>query len=93
MPDTALNDEQLAALRDERASLATLLGRTHAEPLPSMSDAQFIHTLAHSLDLEPIEKQALLECESLLVRARSLIELVEMKKLQTSLPAGPQQTH
>ncbi len=46
---------------------------------PSMSDEDLINALAQYLDLEPLEKQALLEREGLLARCRSLIELLEMK--------------
>ena len=46
---------------------------------PSMADEDLINALAQYLDLEPLEKQALLEREGLLARCRSLIELLEMK--------------
>jgi hypothetical protein len=46
---------------------------------PSMPDEDLINALAQYLELEPVEKQALLEREGLLARCRSLIELLEMK--------------
>lgn len=46
---------------------------------PSMSDEDLINALAQYLDLEPLEKQALLERDGLLERCKSLIELLEMK--------------
>jgi Lon protease-like protein len=46
---------------------------------PSMSDEDLVNALAQYLDLEPVEKQALLERDTLLARCRSLIELLEMK--------------
>ena len=48
---------------------------------PSMGDEDLVNALAQYLDLEPLEKQALLEREGLLARCRSLIELLEMKLL------------
>ncbi len=46
---------------------------------PSMADEDLVNALAQYLDLEPVEKQALLERDTLLARCRSLIELLEMK--------------
>jgi len=44
-----------------------------------MSDEDLINALAQYMELEPLEKQALLERHGLLERCRSLIELLEMK--------------
>jgi Lon protease-like protein len=73
------------ALRDARRRLETLLvpqpsgrGADGAMP-PSMSDEDLVNALAQYLDLEPLEKQALLERDGLLARCHSLIELLEMK--------------
>ena len=46
---------------------------------PSMRDEDLVNALAQYLELEPVEKQALLERDGLLARCRSLIELLEMK--------------
>src|SRR5215203_2535575 len=46
---------------------------------PSMSDEDLVNALAQYLDLEPLEKQALLEREGLVARCRSLIDLLEIK--------------
>jgi Lon protease-like protein len=46
---------------------------------PSMSDADLVNALAQYLELEPVERQALLERQGLLERCKSLIELLEMK--------------
>jgi Lon protease-like protein len=72
-------------LRDARRRLETLLvpqpsGRGADATMPSsMSDEDLVNALAQYLDLEPLEKQALLERDGLLARCRSLIELLEMK--------------
>jgi uncharacterized protein len=72
-------------LRLERRRLEALLvprpeGRGADSTVPSsMSDDELVNALAQYLELEPVEKQALLERQGLLARCRSLIELLEMK--------------
>lgn len=80
-----INDADRAAVRAARRRLEALLvpqpeGRG-AEPKvpPSMPDEDLFNALAQYLELEPVEKQALLEREGLLSRCESLIELLEMK--------------
>ena len=59
-------------------------GRGHDPKVPpSMSDEDLINALAQYMELEPLEKQALLERDGLLARCRSLIELLEIKMLVT----------
>jgi Lon protease-like protein len=73
------------ALREARRRLEALLvpqpsGRGADTRMPSsMSDEDLVNALAQYLDLEPLEKQALLERDGLLARCTSLIELLEMK--------------
>ena len=50
---------------------------------PSMSHEDLINALAQYMELEPLEKQALLERDGMLARCRSLIELLEIKMLVT----------
>jgi Lon protease-like protein len=57
----------------------------------SMSDGDLVNALAQYLDLEPLEKQALLEQHSLRSRADSLVELLEMKIMVARMP-GPSKT-
>jgi uncharacterized protein len=61
-----------------------------ADPMiPSeMADEDLVNALAQYLDLEPIEKQALLEKHSLRSRAESLVELLEMKIMTARTPGG-----
>jgi uncharacterized protein len=72
-------------MRNARRRLEALLvpqpsGRgVDAKVPPSMADEDLVNALAQYLDLEPVEKQALLERDTLLARCRSLIELLEMK--------------
>lgn len=80
-----LTDEDREGMRRERRRLESLLvpqpeGRgVDPKMPPSMADEDLINALAQYLELEPVEKQALLERDGLLARCRSLIELLEMK--------------
>ena len=60
---------------------------------PSMADEDLVNALAQYLDLEPLEKQALLERESLLARCHSLIELLEIKVLAAQHKWGGRGVH
>ena len=51
----------------------------------------FINALSQSLDLTPLERQALLECDDLAVRGQRLIELLAFKRLERQ--AGSQRLH
>lgn len=69
------------------ALVAPRLARRGVDLLPpTMSDEELIHGLAQHLEFDPLEKQALLECETLLARCRSLIELLEMHLLAARAP-------
>jgi Lon protease-like protein len=73
-------------MRVERRRLETLLvPQPEGQPDPkvptSMPDEDLVNALAQYLELEPVEKQALLERDGVLQRCRSLIELLEMKVL------------
>ena len=80
-----VHDGDRAMIRAERRRLEALLvpqpeGRgTDPKVPPSMPDEDLVNALAQYLELEPVEKQALLERDGLLARCRSLIELLEMK--------------
>ena len=80
-----VHDGDRAIIRAERRRLEALLvpqpeGRgTDPKVPPSMADEDLVNALAQYLELEPVEKQALLERDGLLARCRSLIELLEMK--------------
>ena len=87
------------ALRLERRRLEELLvpqpeGRGVDHTMPrSMPDEDLVNALAQYLELEPVEKQALLEREGLLARCRSLIELLEMKVIVSRHPWGGHGSH
>ena len=97
--DHALQSEDRAAIRRQRAKLETLLApaaeKTGVEiKIPSsMSDEDLVNALAQYLDLEPLEKQALLEKHNLRARAESLVELLEMKVLMARTPNASHVAH
>lgn len=102
LTDRAPDDEDRSEVRQLRLKLETLLvelghrrGVTPSDAVPasSISDLDVVHTLAQYLDLEPLEKQALLECDGLRSRAQSLVELLEMKRLLARLPGTPNIAH
>ena len=82
-----LADGEREEVKAARQRLETLFvpqprGRGADRTLPSaMNDEDLVNTLAQYMELEPLEKQALLEREGLAARCRSLIELLEMKMI------------
>ena len=74
-------------LRQHRRRLEQLLDQrltasaSDTRGVSQMGDADLVNALSQYLELEPVEKQALLERDGLLERYRSLIELLEMHAL------------
>lgn len=84
----AVDGSERELVRAERRRLEALIipqpeGGTGAERKmpPSMGDEDLVNALAQYLELEAVEKQALLERDGVLNRCRSLIDLLEMKVL------------
>jgi Lon protease-like protein len=79
--------EQQAEVRQHRQRLEALLAaaveRSTGEPRfpAAVPDDDLVNALAQYLDLDPIERQALLERDTVLSRCHGLIELLEMKRL------------
>ena len=87
--DGTLTPDDRTIVRHQRAKLEALLeGRAEADrKIPSsMGDEDLINALAQYLDLEALEKQALLEQKNLRARAESLVELLEMKVFSARHP-------
>ena len=81
-----------AASREARHRLEKLLARKlqksdHDFIPKDVPDADLVHAIAQHL--EPLEKQALLECNSLLERCEALVELLEMRMM----PQGKSRMH
>ncbi len=79
-----LRDPQVGSSRSRAAD---------AKIPPAMSDEDLVNALAQYLDLEPLEKQALLEQPSLRTRAESLVELLEMKIMMARTPGVSNVAH
>jgi Lon protease-like protein len=79
------------AVRKHRTRLEALLAAaiepsgTDPKFPPAVPDEDLVNALAQYLQLEPLERQALLERDGVLNRCRGLIELLEMK---TMTPRG-----
>src|SRR4029079_2919776 len=54
----------------------------------SLSDEDLVHALCQYLRFEPAERQALLECDGTVARARALTEFLEMQALLAQHPTG-----
>ncbi len=86
--------EPSPAIQDARHRLEKLIARTlhkneHDFIPKDVPDADLVHAIAQHL--EPLEKQALLERNSLLERCEALIELLEMRIMPT--PGGRSRLH
>ena len=94
-----LGDDDRQVVRSARTKLEALLTatlrRNHGEPpdtapdfrtAGAMCDDDLVNALAQYLDLDPLERQALLEHDSMRTRAESLVELLEMKILIARTP-------
>ena len=102
LPESTCCTEDVTAIRRQRAKLDTLLSPAierfadaagEAKIPAAMCDEDLVNALAQYLDLDPLEKQALLEQRSLRSRAESLVELLEMKILIAKTPRGSQVAH
>jgi Lon protease-like protein len=98
LSDTALEAGDRTAILQQRSKLESMLGprrsNTGDARMPaSMSDEDLVNALAQYLDLEPLEKQALLEKPCLRSRAESLVELLEMKIMMARTPGGSHFAH
>jgi Lon protease-like protein len=100
LPERGIAPSDRAVVRTCRARLASMLtpsgdaparealgeARTAVRMPAAMSDEDLVNALAQYLDLEPLEKQALLEQPCLRTRAASLVELLEMKMMAARTP-------
>ncbi|HKY20174.1 MAG TPA: LON peptidase substrate-binding domain-containing protein [Vicinamibacterales bacterium] len=81
------------AMQDARQRLEILIARTlqrSTDTIPKdISDADLVHVIAQHL--EPLEKQALLECNGPLERCEALVELLEMRMMTEG--GGKSQLH
>jgi Lon protease-like protein len=87
-----LRPEDRDAIRTQRSKLEALLApaveKAGADPrtAAALADEDLVNALAQYLDLDALEKQALLEHNSLRARAESLVDLLEMKIMIARTP-------
>ena len=98
LADPPLDVAEQHAMRELRGRLQTFAGIPElpdpaTKRLVEMPDADFVHAMATALDLEPLEKQALLEQPTLLLRSHALVELLEMRRLARHVPDAPGRLH
>jgi len=96
--DFPLDAADRASILHQRSKLESMLGPAQSNAgdprMPaSMSDEDLVNALAQYLDLEALEKQALLEKPCLRSRAESLVELLEMKILMARTPGLSHVSH
>jgi len=86
---TAADRETVRRQRHQLERLLTTVADAPEQPFPSnLSDEEVINALAQYLDLEPIERQALLEQDGVARRCSALIELLEMKEMSANHAPG-----
>lgn len=81
--------ERLFAIRnrlEEVVLAAVTKGRRERQFPPDIPDEDLVNALAQYLELEPLERQALLESDGVVTRAKRLLELLEMKVLVDKPP-------
>ena len=88
-----LKDELAGWLRDQGHDVLDLGTHGHESVDYPRYGAMLADALAQYLDLEPIEKQALLEQDCLAGRAAGLVELIEMKMLMARTPGRSNVAH
>jgi uncharacterized protein len=99
LSERPMTGDDRAAVRQQRAKLEGMLAaapdsRRPAPNIPrAMGDEDLINALAQYLDLEPLEKQALLEHQCLRSRAESLVELLEIKIFMARTPGVSNVAH
>jgi len=79
---TPAERESVSRQKHRLERLLSSVADSRERPFPAnLSDEEVINALAQYLDLEPIERQALLEQDGVARRCSALIELLEMKAM------------
>ena len=83
-------------LEDVRRRVVELVSRAAEVPVsavarPDLSDELFVNALSQSLELDPLEKQALLDCDGVLARYERLGAILEFRHLERTFGGGPAQ--
>lgn len=83
-----------ASVQAARQRVVALLARAASAAVvvvarPDVSDELFVNALCQSLELAPVEKQALLDCHGVLARYEALAGLLEFRVLERTFGRGP----
>jgi uncharacterized protein len=80
-------DRLLKALQDLAEGAAVFLSR------PDLSHELFANAVCQYMDLQPVEKQSLLDCDSIAARYVRLLEILEFRSLERTFLGGNQTVH
>lgn len=84
------------AIADSRGRVLALLGESVEGVLAVREDVPndvFVNALCQGLELSPLERQSLLECESIEGRSARLLEILEFRRLDRHAPGSPPTLH
>jgi uncharacterized protein len=90
-----LIDEDTARLADARKKVLAAIGRASDGPAllvmqPELPHDVFVNALAQSMDLTPVERQSLLDCDRVLQRYQRLLEILDFKALESAYGRRPE---
>jgi Lon protease-like protein len=90
LPDEPGGTEALAAARERLVELVARVAEvaTTAVARPDLSHELFVNALCQSLDLDPLEKQALLDCDGVVARYGRLASILEFRTLEQTFGKG-----
>ena len=95
-----LGDEgaDAASLDAARAKVLAAIGRASDGPAvlviqPGIRSDVLVNALSQTLDLSPVERQSLLDCDTLLGRYGRLLEILEFKQLEQTFGRGESGVH
>lgn len=82
-----------ARLAEARKKVVAAIGRAADGPAllvmqPELPHDVFVNALAQSMDLTPIERQSLLDCDRVLLRYQRLLEILDFKALESAYGRG-----
>jgi Lon protease-like protein len=74
-------------MEEVRRELLAAIGRAADGPTvlvlqPELPPDVFVNALCQSLDLDPVERQSLLDCDGVSQRSRRLLEILEFRRLE-----------
>ena len=87
-----------AALDEAQRKVLAAIGKASDGPAvlviqPSIGSDVLVNALSQTLDLTPVERQSLLDCDTLLGRYGRLLEILEFKQLEETFGRGPDMVH